>query len=106
MVSNYRPISLLTILSKIYEKICYTRLSDFLTKKKFLVEFQFGFRIGHTTSMAILTLLDRVIEALKNKEYTIGIFLDFSKAFDTVNHNILIKKLEAYGITGIASKWL
>ena len=106
IVSNFRPVSLLTTLSKIFERIFYNRLHDFFVKFKLFYDMQFGFRENHTTSMALLSLMDRIINAMEKDEYTIGIFLDFSKAFDTVNHKILLQKLKAYGVRGIANDWV
>ena len=90
--NNNRPVSLLCILSKVFEKIMYNRLIDFLETYKILVKFQFGFTKFHSTYMALMTLMDKLITALENGEHVIGIFLDFSKAFDTVDHEILLKK--------------
>ena len=104
--TNYRPISLLSTLSKVFEKLFYTRLYDFLTKYDILYKFQFGFQKGHSTCMALLVFLDKIIRNLENGEYAIGIFLDFSKAFDTVDHKILLQKLEFYGIRGVPLLWL
>ena len=103
--NNYRPISLLPVLSKIFEKLMYTRLIKFINKFKLLHKLQFGFREGHSTCMALMILLDKITHALDNGNYAIGIFLDFRKAFDTVNHNILISKLYTYGVRGIALDW-
>ena len=105
VVSNYRPISLLTSISKILEKIIYSRTVNFLQEKNVLSDSQFGFRQKHSTSHAILTFLDKVARATDNHLHTIGILLDFSKAFDTINHKILLYKLRHYGIRGIALKW-
>ena len=88
--NNYRPISLLSVLSKIYEKTFYSRLLQFLNIEKILYNFQFGFRKEHATYMALLAFMEKIITAMERNEYTIGIFLDFSKAFDTVNHEILL----------------
>jgi hypothetical protein len=74
--------------------------------KKKLFQFQFGFRETYSSEMAIITLMDRIISALERGHYMVGIFLDFSKAFDTVNHGILLAKLNKYGIRGPANKWL
>ena len=103
--NNYRPISLLTIFSKIFEKLMYARLLDFLNKYHILYKYQFGFRKAHSTYMALILLLDNLNTALDKGEYAVGIFLDFQKAFDTVDHHILLKKLEHYGIRGVPLTW-
>ena len=103
--NNYRPVSLLNILSKIFEKAMYSRLIDFLETQKILIQQQFGFRKQHSTYMALMILVDKLTKALENGEYVLGVFLDFSKAFDTVDHNILISKLYHLGIRGVALEW-
>ena len=103
-ITNYRPVSLLTTLSKIYEKIIYKRILDFLKEHNILYKNQFGFREKNSTYMAIINLLDCVINSLDEGNMATGIFIDFSKAFDTVNHRILINKLDTYGIRGTANK--
>lgn len=105
-LKNYRPVSILSTISKIFEKIMYTRLLDFFNKHNVLYKYQFGFRKGHSTDMALVTLIEKVSNALEKGEYVLGLFLDFSKAFDTVDHAILIDKLQHYGIRGIALKWI
>ena len=105
MFNNYRPVSLLSIFSKIFEKAMYKRLIDFLEMHKILYDKQFGFRKKHSAFMAHMILVDNLIKALQNQEYVIGVFLDFSKAFDTVDHSILLTKLYHYGIRGIAYDW-
>ena len=106
ITGNYRPISLLTTFSKIYERIFYNRLAPFLKVQKILFELQFGFRTNHSTDMALTILLDKIINALEKGHIMVGIFLDFSKAFDTVNHKILLDKLNIYGIRRIANDWI
>ena len=103
--NNYRPVSLLNILSKIFEKAMYSRLIDFLETQKILIQHQFGFRKQHSTYMALMILVDKLTKTLENGEYVLGVFLDFSKAFDTVDHNILISKLYHLGIRGVALEW-
>ena len=103
--SNYRPVSVLPLFSKILERIMYNRLLSFINKHKILHAYQFGFRPAHSPELALLYIVDRISNALENGEYVLGLFLDFSKAFDTVNHDILFKKLEFNGIRGIALEW-
>jgi hypothetical protein len=104
-VNNYRPISVLPIFSKILEKLMCHRLMAFVNKHNILCENQYGFREQHSTYMALLNVIDQISEEMDNKKYSIGIFLDLSKAFDTIDHSILLKKLEIYGIRGVALKW-
>jgi hypothetical protein len=104
-VSNYRPISVLPAFSKILERLVYNRLLDFINKYDILSQNQFGFRKNISTSMALLELVDNISNSIEKNEHTIGIFLDLAKAFDTVNHNILLKKLHHYGIRGNAYDW-
>ena len=103
--SNYRPISLLTCFSKLFEKVVYNQLIAYLDKLDILYQFQFGFRKNYGTEIAISYLSNKISEALDNNEYSLGVFLDLSKAFDTVNHNIILYKLSHYGIRGIPLKW-
>ena len=105
LLTNYRPISLLTTFSKILEKLIYVRTVKFLNMSKIFSNFQFGFREKHTTTHAILHFIDNISYALDNHMHTIGIFLDYSKAFDTVDHKILLYKLSHYGVRGIALDW-
>ena len=103
--SNYRPISLLSVFSKIIEKVMYKRLYNFLELNNILYNYQFGFRSSHSINHALISLTEMIKNTLDNKRFGCGIFLDLQKAFDTVNHEILLNKLEHYGIRGIALAW-
>lgn len=105
LLTNYRPISLLTTFSKILEKLIYVRTVKFLNSSKIFSNFQFGFREKHTTTHAILHFINKVSYAMDNHMHTLGIFLDYSKAFDTVDHKILLCKLSHYGVRGAALDW-
>ena len=104
-LTNYRPISILPYFSKLLEKVMYQRLYNYISKTNILHPLQHGFRPGHSTSMPLINIQDKITQAIDKNEYSIGIFLDLSKAFDTVDHNILIKKLENYGVRGIPLSW-
>jgi hypothetical protein len=104
--SNYRPISVLSIFSKILEKLMYNRLIEYIKTHNILFKNQFGFREGHSTEQALMLLTSNLYQALDKGNYAIGLFLDFSKAFDTIDHSILLQKLSHYGIRGIAANWV
>ena len=100
LITNYRPISLLSLLNKIFEKLLYRRLYKFLHKHNVLYKYQFGFRKGYSTTMALIEILNNIKIAIDNNKFVCGIFLDLTKAFDTVDHQILLDKLHHYGVRG------
>ncbi len=103
--SNYRPISLLSNLNKIFEKIMHSRLYNFLEIHNVIHNKQFGFRRKHSTNHALIELTESVRNALDKGKISYAVFIDLQKAFDTVDHEILLKKLEFYGIRGTALNW-
>lgn len=105
-VNNYRPISVLSVFSKIAEHIINKRLVGFLTSQNIIVRQQFGFQKNKSPETALLGIKDEILHNIENKALTLGIFLDFRKAFDSVQHDILIKKLQHYGVRGIAGTLL
>ena len=104
-VSNYRPISLLSVFSKIFEKAMYYRIYSFLCKYKQISTNQFGFRSNHSTEHAFINLMETIKKYLDNDETVCGVFIDLQKAFDTVNHEILLEKLNHYGIRSKENNW-
>ena len=103
--SNYRPISLLSNINKIIEKLMFNRLYPFLEMHNCIYELQFGFREKHSTNHALLSMTQQIKEAIDHGKLPIGVFIDFQKAFDTVNHEILLSKLCHYGIRGVPNQW-
>ena len=101
-MNNYRPISLLSNFSKFLEKLIYSRLTKFLEKHKILRDNQYGFRENLSTTHAMLDIMIKISCNIKNEKITGLIFLDFKKAFDTMSHDILLLKLDHYGIRGNA----
>ena len=106
LTGNYRPISLLPIFSKIFERLIYNRLVVFITENKILTELQFGFQKNKSTEHAVTSIASAIERAKSEKKSSYCIFLDFAKAFDTVNHEILISKLDYYGISGLSNSLL
>ena len=105
MVTNYRPISLLITMSKILEKVVYCRVYNFLVETEQLYQSQYGFRTGHSCQNAISELIGNILKNQEENKLTIGVFIDLSKAFDTLSHDILLRKLQKYGIRGTPLKW-
>ena len=100
LIDNYRPISLLPVISKIYERVLFNQLMTIFTGNDLFHGSQYGYRSNHSTQLAALELVDRVTKALESKdsEHSLAVFMDLSKAFDTIDHEILLQKLSHYGL--------
>lgn len=99
-ITNYRPISLLSVFSKIFERIIFNVIVNFLETRNIFSPSQHGFRKDHSTSTALLSFLDYVYRSLDLGHKVVAIYVDLSKAFDCVDHDILLSKLECYGLRG------
>ena len=95
---NYRPISILSVISKADEKLIFTGIFAYLDKKDLIYSKQFGFRSGYSTNHALISLTEIIRTLMESGHYVCGIFIDLEKAFDTVNHSILCEKLNYYGL--------
>ena len=104
---NYRPISLLNALSKIYERVVFNQIYEYFVTNNLFYKSQYGFRTKHSTEDAAIELVDLINQHFEkdNFQQVLTVFLDLSKAFDTIDHDILIHKLSHYGISGTALKW-
>ena len=105
LCNNYRPISLLTDIGKIIEKLIHLRISLFLEIRNCYYPFQFGFKLNFSTNNALMSIVENIQTQLDDGKYSAGVFVDLKKAFDTADHNILLKKLDYYGVRGIANEW-
>ena len=106
LITNYRPISVLNFFSKIFEKVVANYIVDFLESNNILYEHQYGFRKGHSTNHAVITLVERVAKALDTGKIVVGVYLDIRKAFDAIDHHILLRKLYSLGIRGNLYTWI
>lgn len=105
-VNNYRPITLIPIISKIFEKCMYKRLIEFCNKFNIIKKEQFGFQKNKSTTLAIYNVIKIILTNINHNHYTTGLFFDLSKAFDLVSHDLLLQKLESIGIRGISLQWI
>ena len=105
LVTNCRPIFVLSCFSKILERIMYNRVYNYLNDNNLLFRKQFSFSKGHSTDHALIKLIDSIYDSFNQNKYSLGVFIDLSKAFDTVDHNILIDKLNSYSIKNNSLEW-
>ena len=103
--NNYRSISLLLTVSKTLEKIVYKKTYKFLNLTNQFYNSQYGFRTSHSCEDAVCELVGEVIKNKKNSKFTVALYLDLSKAFDTLEPTVLYHKLERYGIRGTCLDW-
>jgi len=105
IISNYRPISIIPYFGKIMEKAVSSRLKTYIEKIAIVYSFQFGFKSGHSTDLALVNFQEVITKAIDENKFSVGLFLDLAKAFDTVDHKSLIKKLHYYCIRGVNLLW-
>ena len=104
-MDNYRPISLLPAISNVFEKAAHIQLSNYFTQIKLFYHSQYGFREDHSTELAALELVDRIHLYLDKRKYPTASYVDLSKAFDTLDHNILLNTLKYYGVKNTELSW-
>ena len=104
-MNNYRPISVLSSLSKLFEKIVYAQIYEYLIKYKLIHLNQSGFRSKHSCVTALTKIVDHILKEMDQGNYTGVLFLDFKKAFDMVNHTILLSKLKLYKLDDLSLNW-
>ena len=105
-MNNYRPISLLSVFDKIMEKLMHKRLYSFMEESNILYDKQFGFRKNNSTINALIEITEKIKESVDKGKFGCSIFIDLRKAFDTINHNSLLTKLEHYGVRGVPIRGL
>ena len=104
LLNNYRPISLLPCVSKIFERVLFNQLYEYFDRNNLLTQHQYGFRKNHSTEFAAMELIDRVANLLELGKIPFNLYIDLSKAFDVLNHDILLSKLEFYGLNELTIK--
>ena len=105
LFNNYRPISLLPSISKVFERVVFNQLYSYFDENGLFYRSQYGFRKGHSTQFACVEFVDKMLQELDKKKIPITIFIDLSKAFDTLNHDIMLHKLSHYGVCGNTLQW-
>ena len=104
LLNSYRPISLLPYVSKIFERVLFNQLYEYFDRNDLLTQHQYGFRKNHSTEFAAMELIDRVANLLELGKIPFNLYIDLSKAFDVLNHDILLSKLEFYGLNELTIK--
>ena len=102
---NYRPISVLSVFNRLFERLMHKRLTSFIEKKKILYNAQYGFRANCSTQHVILDIVNRIQSNMEAGLYSCNVFIDLKKAFDKVDQTVLLCKLSKYGIRGIINDW-
>ena len=106
ILGNYRPISVLPLLATVLEKIINKQLLHYFETNNLFYDEQYGFRKNYSTKLSLASLVNVMSKSLNEGKITLGVFIDFRKAFDTINHNILCEKLEYYGVKGLPLQWI